>query len=150
LVGTTETGYKCWSQPIFVTINRNSIGDSWSGKDLVIDKEGNKILTNLIGAGRIEEDSEKIKRMSGVWLGQIGDVSDTDHINNITGLYGVQKGEERFSFTENGSAYIGTGSSNFISFNEDREKEGRSGAGELIIKTNKFNLDTEKLFIDDT
>jgi hypothetical protein len=42
----------------------------WNGKDLVIDKteDKSKILTNMIGAGRIV-DKDGVKRFSGVWLG---------------------------------------------------------------------------------
>jgi hypothetical protein len=55
-----------------------------------------------------------------------------------TGLYGVQKGELRFKFDENGEAYIGTGANNHISF----------ANGEFEIRTNKLFVQTDNLLID--
>jgi hypothetical protein len=57
-----------------------------------------------------------------------------------TGLYGFQNGQLRYKFTENGDAYIGTGSDNQINF------EG----GNLDIAAKHFSLNTEKIYLSNT
>jgi hypothetical protein len=60
--------------------------------------------------------------------------------DGITGLYGYQDGELRFKFTEKGDAFIGTGSDNYISFNEGNE---RSPIKKLVINSKNFTLDKD-------
>lgn len=163
---TSTGGAKCYYyQPLVIMLNQYSSAliNSWGGK-LIVDEKNNYILTKLIGAGQKNDRNQ----FSGVLMGAVGKETE----DGITGLYGYQDGELRFKFTENGEAYIGTGSDNMLSFSttyvpytiknfnadgkEEFVKSGNnwkivtktSSLRGLFIKTNNFYLDTEKLLIN--
>lgn len=135
-----QNSTELWSQPLLILKNTYMFDflNSWDG-NLNIDTEGNRILTQLIGAG-VKNDSNQF---SGVLLGAVGQMGTA-----ATGLYGFEDGVMRYKLDEKGSFYVGTGSDNFISFNEGIT--GRSGSGELFIKINKFKLDADPLWINST
>ena len=93
----------------------------------------------------------------------MGSVKNTGNSSAKSGIYGLQNGVERFSLTENGSFYVGNGNDNFISFNESSRKydivtnngeqtsyKTANTSNALMIKTNKFILNTDKLNINST
>jgi hypothetical protein len=123
-------------QPILVLRNQyqSKLINEWNGS-LNVDTENNTILSALMGAGKKNDDNT----FTGVIMG----VANNFSLGPRTGLYGYQNSEVRFSLDEKGAFYVGQGSDNFISFNEG--VTGRSGPSELMIKTNKFNLNTPKL-----
>ena len=128
-----------WAQPLLIIRNNYTFPliNSWDGS-LTIDEEGNYILTELIGAGTKDKDN----KYTGVLMGAIGKAGAAA----TTGIYGFSDGVLRYKLDEKGSFYVGTGNDNFISFNEGIN--GRSNSEELMIKTNKFNLDTTNLKIN--
>ena len=145
-----------WAQPLLIIRNDYAFPliNSWDGS-LTINNEENYVLTQLIGAGTKNANN----KYTGVLMGS---VKNTGNSSAKSGIYGLQNGVERFSLTENGSFYVGNGNDNFISFNESSRKydiaTNNSGqtyktintSNALMIKTNKFILNTDKLNINST
>ena len=145
-----------WAQPLLIIRNDYAFPliNSWDGS-LTINNEENYVLTQLIGAGTKNANN----KYTGVLMGS---VKNTGNSSAKSGIYGLQNGVERFSLTENGSFYVGNGNDNFISFNESSRKydivtnNGKqtyktiNTSNALMIKTNKFILNTDKLNINST
>lgn len=131
---TNNDSFDYYIQPLLIVrdvyyYKRNLI-NKWDGA-LQIDEANNAILAASFIAGRKELDNT----FTGVLLGEVG--ADIDQ-KGINGIYGVQEGLLRYKFTENGEAYIGTGSDNYIDFSNNQ----------LSIKTNDLVLDTSNLDIN--
>ena len=91
-----ENLYTC---PLVIIQNKYQIPalNHWNG-DLIVDKEGNKILTSMVGAGHKNGDNT----FSGVIMG------DIQHDNQkLTGLFGYDGGAQTFGLNTNGQAFIG-------------------------------------------
>ena len=134
---------KLWAQPILILSNRwqsETIND-WNGT-VEIDKEAGNIKAPFFMAGKKEENT-----LTGLVIGDLEGAS----VAEGTGIYGFKNGKPRYYLTDSGKFYVGyadADTESFISFNEN--VTGRSGNNELLIKTNKFILDTPKLNINST
>ena len=105
-------------QPILIMQNAfgNQTINNWDGS-LLIDSEGNYILSAMLGAGIKNSDNS----FSGVLLGKIGTLE-----KNETGLYGFGHGLQTYGFREDGTAFIGRSGSGRIEF------DGRTDKGLLL------------------
>jgi hypothetical protein len=117
--------------------------NEWDGEATTINESS--IMSPCIGAGSKDSQSNTF---SGVLMGKI---KDTTKENSTAkhGLYGFNKGEEVFGFTEDGTAFIGKSSGGRIKFdgNESTIKsasydEGGPGIG-LDLDDAIFNLQTD-------
>lgn len=123
-----------WQQPIIITQNRfpSTLLNNWDGS-LQIKTDDGIILSNLVGAGRKNDDNE----FSGVLIGDIdkSDIDNTDggvFFNPHTGmgLYGFHNGAQSFGFNVDGTAFIGKAGGGRIAF------DGNQG---FIYSTNWLN-----------
>ena len=94
-------GNVIWTQPILIIQNRypNANVNSWDGKKLQIGD--NFILGKMLGAGKKNNNNT----FNGVLLGELS--GDSNALTGTTGIYGFDKGEMCYSFTDNGKATIG-------------------------------------------
>ena len=120
-----RNGGTVWVQPIYLMQNRypSAMLNTWDGS-LLVDEENNRILSNLVGAGKKNDDNS----FSGVLMGEIesnaGIQADgysnperylaSDHTG--IGLYGFHKGAQSFGFNINGTAFLGKSGGGRISF----------------------------------
>ena len=90
-----------WRQPLIILQNQYASGllNNWDG-NLIVDNEGNYILSSMIGAG--SKDNQN--RFSGVLMGEVSKVADK---SAETGLFGYYEGAQSFGFKTNGTAFIG-------------------------------------------
>ena len=109
-----------WKQPIWITQNRypSAYLNGWDGS-LVIDEENNRILANLVGAGKKETDNS----FSGVLMGEVSSIEIDTGTNPVynrdhsgIGLYGFHHGAQSFGFNVDGTAFIGKSGGGRISF----------------------------------
>ena len=99
-----------WTQPILIIQNRypSAMINKWNGKDLVLDKDNSTVISQMIGAGRKEDNDNSF---TGVLIGDWTDNTYTNSIlNTYTGIFGFNKGELNYSFTDDGKATIGKAS----------------------------------------
>ena len=131
--GEVSTLRLLYAQPLIYTQNRysSSMLNNWDGKQ-IIDSEGNKILSALIGAG--EKDSQN--RFSGVFMGTIEDVGAEEK----TGLLGFNEGIHTFGFHTDGTAFIGAGGKGQIKF-DGTESTIQSGNYVENFSGTKIDLD---------
>lgn len=122
-----------WLQPLLIIQNswNSDMINDWDGS-VEIDTEKGNIKSPIFMAGKKTDNN----KFTGVVLGDVQRAS----IRDAVGLYGFQDSWLRYKLDENGAFYVGSGNNNFISFNENGAG-GRSGANELVIKTNNFMLD---------
>lgn len=120
-----KSGETIWVQPIYLMQNRypSAMLNTWDGS-LVIDEENNRILSNLVGAGKKNDDNS----FSGVLMGEIESNAGiqvdgysnperylaSDHTG--IGLYGFHEGAQSFGFNINGTAFLGKSGGGRISF----------------------------------
>ena len=134
-----------WSQPILILSNAwesDEIND-WNGAVEIDENDGN-IKAPFFVAGKKEkviEDGQPKNRLTGLVIGDLEKAS----VASGTGIYGFYQGRPRYYLTDSGKFYVGK-DNNFISFNEGFD--GRSKKDELLIKTQNFILDTDKLKIN--
>lgn len=123
--------YWGWARPIFIGRNNytSMILNKWNMVNDINDDE-NYILSQMVGAGTKDRDN----KFTGVIMGEVGKAFSRAK----NGLYGFQRGNERFSFTEDGSAFIGNKTS-YISFNENNT---RSGSNEFVVNTPSLDINT--------
>lgn len=109
-----------WSQPIVIMQNRfpSTLLNNWDGSLQINTKDGT-ILSNLVGAGKKNDNNE----FSGVLMGDIdkSDIDNTDggvFFNPHTGmgLYGFHNGAQSFGFNVDGTAFIGQSGGGRIAF----------------------------------
>ena len=120
-----------WIQPLLITQNRWSynVFNEWNGK---LEENDDYTLIPMIGAGKKDDNNT----FTGIMMGDLSKVQgEVSH----TGLYGFNKGSRRFSFDDQGNAYIGNGT-DYIDFN--------SGDGRLAIKSKTFDLQSDSLIIN--
>lgn len=120
-----------WQQPILITSNvyTSNLLNSWNG-EMKIDEENNIIMSSILGAGRKNADNT----FTGVLLGTVNEEGETSVYK--TGLYGFNKGERKFSFDEDGNAFIGCksdGKSTYFNLN--------TNDGTIEIQSKGFMLD---------
>ena len=109
LVGLQGTGdnlrivYTC---PIVIIENKYEIPaiNKWNG-EMVLDKDGNKILASMVGAGHKNPEGNTF---SGVLMGDVEYKDErTGEVKPATGLFGYDNSEQTFGFNTNGEAFIG-------------------------------------------
>lgn len=126
-----------WLQPLLIIQNswNSDMINDWDGS-VEIDTEKGSIKSPMFMAGKKTDNN----LFTGLLLGDVQRAS----VGNAVGLYGFQNSQLRYRLDENGAFYVGStdkaGKESFISFNENGAG-GRSGANELVIKTNNFMLD---------
>ena len=114
-IDSEEKSIILWNQPILMIKNRYPIAmlNEWDGKELKIDSDNGAILSNMMSAGRKENDNS----FSGVVLGDWTDNAQASTmIADRTGIFGFNKGEMSFSFTDDGKATIGKSTGSQIIF----------------------------------
>ena len=120
-----RNGGTIWVQPIYLMQNRypSAMLNTWDGS-LVVDEENNRILSNLVGAGKKNNNNS----FSGVLMGEIESNAGiqvdgyssperylaSDHTG--LGLYGFHEGAQSFGFNINGTAFLGKSGGGRISF----------------------------------
>lgn len=108
-----------WSSPILLQQYKygSSILNNWTG-ETIVDIENNRILTNVLGAGRMDEYNQ----FNGVILGEIGKIDDSNKqiLDKQTGLIGYGQGAQAFGFLDNGTAFIGKSGSGRIEFDGNK------------------------------
>ena len=87
----------------------NELLNSWSEKTIV-DKEGNYIMSSLVGAGSKHEDNS----FSGVLMGKVGNAET----GSSYGIYGYNTGVQRFKLDANGNLLIKGNDDNYITLDE--------------------------------
>ncbi len=121
-----------WLQPLLI------IKDSWNS-DMInewdgsvsIDGADGSIKAPMFMAGKKEQDN----LFTGVL---IGDVSLATNVRDV-GVYGFQKSSRRFSFTEQGEAFIGNDNGHYLRMDKN---------GNMEIKMKTFLLSTDGMAID--
>ena len=78
---------------------------------MTIDKNNNKILSAMVGAGKKEDNA-----FTGVVMGTVETI-EKGAPKKETGLFGFHSGAQSFGFKEDGTAFIGTSGSGRINFN---------------------------------
>ena len=117
---TKDAGFR-WLQPLVICQNRypSAMLNNWDG-GLKIDEDNNRILTNIVGAGKKESDNS----FSGILMGEVENTdiptdtirNDLQHPHTGTGLYGFHQGEQSFGFNVNGTAFIGKSGGGRVAF----------------------------------
>jgi hypothetical protein len=116
-----------YQQPLHISTNLYEYDylALWDGV-LKIDSEKNHISSASMFVGEKDNDKEgNPTLLSGVLLGSIDNLSSSVSSDRKTGLYGFEKGLERFKLGVDGSFFVGNGNDNYISFNE---KNARSAS----------------------
>lgn len=118
-----------YSQSLLYNQNRfgNAMFNNWDGS-LVVDKEENKILAAIIGAGKKDADNT----FTGVVMGET---------TTNTGLFGYYQGIQTFGFNTDGTAFIGASGKGQIKF------DGTTGTIESKNKNTYFDLDTGRIYL---
>ena len=121
VVVARQNGDEVWRQPIVITQNRypSQYLNQWDGS-LEIDENNGTIMSNLVGAGKKEEDNS----FSGVLMGEVAMKAKIDpekdpvqnHNHSGLGLYGFHYGAQSFGFNVDGTAFIGKSGGGRISF----------------------------------
>lgn len=133
-----KNGTVVWQQPILSLKDRylSNWLNEWNGK-FTIDKENNYLMTASIAAG-IKTDN----KFSGVTIGELRDTADKTI--STTGLFGFDEGVIRFYLNREGEFFVGDEEANYLSFKNDEDTNKKV----FKIKTNVFDLDTDKLKIN--
>lgn len=107
IVATVDSEIK-YVQPLLIMQNAygNQTVNQWDG-NLLIDADGNYILSAMLGAGKKDNQN----RFSGVLLGDVGNLT-----HHQTGIYGYGKGVQTYGFREDGTAFIGASGKGRINF----------------------------------
>lgn len=131
-----DTNSVVWTQPILIIQNAypSSLVNEWNGKELVIDTNNQLIFTKMLGAGHKDEENKFTGVLLGDWVNKAN--SDTG-LGSGTGIFGMNKGVQCFSFTEDGKATIGKASGAQLVFDGEQstiqsKSYGESGQGLLL------------------
>lgn len=132
-------GISVWSQPILIQQYRygSEILNNWDGS-LVVDEDGNKILTNTLTAGKKNKDNT----FSGVILGEVSKISDN---SSETGLLGYNQGRQSFGFRNDGTAFIGIDEIGRIEFDGTK---GLIQSGNYEAGASGMQIDLQQGLID--
>ena len=134
-----------YTQSLLYDQNRfgNAMFNDWDGS-LTIDKDGNKILSALIGAGKKETNNT----FSGVLMGDFTYKTSTKTEGSIetktvkkTGLLGFKNSLETFGFHTDGTAFIGPAGQGRIEF------DGTRGIIESYTGNTRLNLTTGEIYL---
>lgn len=121
-----------WAQPILIIQNEyfSSTINKWDGA-LTINENESYILSKMIGAGKKNNNNQ----FTGVLMGDWGNKANANDptLTNYTGLFGFQNGVMTYAFKDDGTGFIGSGTSR-IDFNDSNNN---------FISTNIFNLRKE-------
>lgn len=128
-----NVGDVLYQQSILYDQNRfgSALFNEWDGS-LVIDEDGNKILSALIGAGKKDTNNT----FSGVLMGDF-----TQNGSIKTGLLGFKDSVETFGFHTDGTAFIGPSGQGRIAF------DGTKGIIESYTGNTKLNLTTGEIYL---
>lgn len=126
-----------YSQSLFYSQNAygNQMFNDWTG-EMIIDKEGNKILAALIGAGVKETDNT----FSGAVMGALTTTKDGSE-ETKKGLIGFDHSIEVFGFHTDGTAFIGAPDQGRIEF------DGTQGIIKSYTGSTYFNLRDGMLYL---
>lgn len=134
-----------YTQSLLYDQNRfgNAMFNDWDGS-LTIDKDGNKILSALIGAGKKETNNT----FSGVLMGDFTYKTSIETEGSIetktvkkTGLLGFKNSLETFGFHTDGTAFIGPAGQGRIEF------DGTRGIIESYTGNTRLNLTTGEIYL---
>lgn len=135
--------------PILYIQNRyfSSTINKWDGK-LLVDDDDNTILAKMIGAGSKNSNNQ----FSGVIM---GDWSANTNSSFGIGLYGFNKGDTSFGFTDNGQGFIGKADRGRIVFDGDNAqlRSANYNAGpfttdnSLLYSQNGMLIDLDDAFL---
>lgn len=130
-----------WSQPLLMQQYRygSEILNNWDG-NLVIDKKGNKILTNTLAAGKKNSDNT----FSGVVFGEVTKITENG-IDAETGLLGYHHGAQSFGFRDDGTAFIGMDKIGRIEFDGTK---GLIQSGNYAAGASGMQIDLQQGSID--
>lgn len=119
-----------YSQSLLYDQNRfgNTMFNNWDGS-LIVDKEGNKILSAIVGAGKKNNEDNTF---TGVIMG--------DTTAN-SGLIGYSKGVQTFGFDTDGTAFIGPSGGGRIEF------KGTDGTISSADGNTYFNLADGRIYL---
>lgn len=120
-----------YTQPIYCCQNRYPSGvlNTWDGKSLVIDNDKGLIMANSISAGKKNSDNTFSGVLMGDWSNNALDSESS--ISKQTGIYGFNHGTMSYSFTEDGTGFI-----------------GKSGKGRILFDGNESTIQSEAYQID--
>ena len=123
-----DTNNVVWTQPILIIQNAypSSLVNEWNGKELFIDTNNQLIFTKMLGAGHKDEENKFTGVLLGDWVNKAN--SDTG-LGSGTGIFGMNKGVQCFSFTDDGKATIGAATGAQLKF------DGSVGGGTITSKT---------------
>ena len=127
-----------WTQPVLIIQNNypSAMINEWSGKELVIDESKGSILGNMIGAGTKNGDNS----FSGVLMGDWKqNVASGLNAGEYTGIFGFNKGQMAFSFTDDGKATIGKTGAAQLKF--DGNGAGTIESGNYANSTSGLKID---------
>lgn len=117
-----------WYQPILIVQNAYAFNyiNSWRGDKVEIGET--HILASFLGAGKKNFDNS----FTGVVLGTVEE--EFGNQQALTGLYGFQRGIQRFAFNENGEVLIADGQGNKIELKD----------GALTIAANFYKINVSE------
>lgn len=130
-----------WVQPVLIIQNKygSPMLNNWDG-ELSIDKEGNTIMSAMVGAGIKNSDNS----FSGLLMGAVESktglsLSETSvSESSKLGLYGFDKGIQSFGFRADGTGFLGAAGKGQIKF------DGNSG----YIKSGNYEIGKNGLLLN--
>ena len=116
----SENDELLWTQPVLGLQNKygSDLLNNWDGS-LQINENDNRVLAASIVAGTKSDN-----QFTGIALGELNDITDSNKKNISNGLLGFKNGVQTFGFNTNGSAFIGPAGSGRIYFDGDPDKGG--------------------------
>ena len=96
--------------PYTQNLYSSSLVNSWDGKKLNIDEDGNSIMGRMIAAGTKNSNGQFTGVMMGDWS------SKGDSSIDMPGLYGFASGAQTFGFKKDGTGFIGASGNGRIEF----------------------------------
>lgn len=128
--------------PVYIGQNQyqSELLNNWDGA-LQIDKDGNYILSAMLGAGVKNNDNT----FTGVVMGERKILDENNKETRDSGLFGFAEGVQTFEFNTNGTATLGTTSGGQIKFNGT---DGVIQSGNYIAKESGMKIDLKEGTID--
>ena len=124
-----------WSQPLLIIQDswRYGLVNAWDGS-LHFDEGEGSILSSLMVAGSKDQDNN----FTGIIMGDI----DVAGKGDADGLYGFQKGQNRFKLTENGEFFVGNkAKGKYIEM--DSSGNVMMQIGDLDLTATSININTD-------
>lgn len=136
-----HNGEIVWVQPILIIQNKygSPMLNNWDG-ELSIDKDGNTIMSAMVGAGIKNSDNSFSGLLMGVVESKTGlSLSETSiSESSKLGLYGFDKGIQSFGFRADGTGFLGAAGKGQIKF------DGNSG----YIKSGNYEIGKNGLLLN--